>query len=599
MRRTGSGRLRIGDDWNAITIIALSQSNPLKAVAEFIENSIDANARNITITRGREKGAPYLRVTDDGNGIPLDDSGMPNFRYVATHICDSVKRKLKTQGINNIQGEFGIGLLSFWTVGEELILVSPGADEKTYQMRMRKGDPRYTVTQRRTLLPARGTELTIAPLLPGIRHFSGEKIQWYLASELRDRIRNTGVAIEVVDRQARKHFKVEPRQFGGRLLHDLAAPETKFGSIYIEVYLAENSPENRVELHRRGTRVLEDLAALDNFRKPPWTSRLVQGIVDAEFLNLTPGTRSGIVQDEPFAAFVQGMQQIETQLTALIEAQKKAEEAQASKQMLRTIQRAFREALLALPAEEYDWFDVPQRSVRPIAGSAPGSSSDSTGDALLVPGHDTAAAKEHAGQRAFFEFAGPLYSVRVIPGSCQMAVSTSKTFRALARDRARRAVEQSVQFEWQIVEGGGHLEGAAAEIVTFHAAPEPGLCRLQVIARQRDTECQAEALITVTDSLVRTTEPSVSLHRGLPGFTFERAPNDLWRSRFDEGKNLVVVNSAHRDFVYASRGKALKLRYIARLFAKEMVCRNFPGLPAEQLLERMVELSLYTEDNLS
>ena len=34
-----SGRLRIGDDWNAITIIALSQQNPLKAVAEFVENS--------------------------------------------------------------------------------------------------------------------------------------------------------------------------------------------------------------------------------------------------------------------------------------------------------------------------------------------------------------------------------------------------------------------------------------------------------------------------------------------------------------------------------------------------------------------------------
>ena len=34
-----SGKLRIGDDWNAIRIIALSQSNPLKAIAEFVENS--------------------------------------------------------------------------------------------------------------------------------------------------------------------------------------------------------------------------------------------------------------------------------------------------------------------------------------------------------------------------------------------------------------------------------------------------------------------------------------------------------------------------------------------------------------------------------
>ena len=39
------GKLKIGDDWNAITIIALSQSSPLKAIAELVENSIDAKAR--------------------------------------------------------------------------------------------------------------------------------------------------------------------------------------------------------------------------------------------------------------------------------------------------------------------------------------------------------------------------------------------------------------------------------------------------------------------------------------------------------------------------------------------------------------------------
>ncbi len=54
-----SGRLRIGDDWNAINIIALSQQNPLKAVAEFVENSIDASARNTTITRGRDRASTF------------------------------------------------------------------------------------------------------------------------------------------------------------------------------------------------------------------------------------------------------------------------------------------------------------------------------------------------------------------------------------------------------------------------------------------------------------------------------------------------------------------------------------------------------------
>jgi hypothetical protein len=81
------GKLRIGDDWNAIRIIALSQSNPLKAIAEFVENSIDAGAKIVTITRGRDNGAHYLAIKDDGNGVPRDADGLPDFKYVATHIA--------------------------------------------------------------------------------------------------------------------------------------------------------------------------------------------------------------------------------------------------------------------------------------------------------------------------------------------------------------------------------------------------------------------------------------------------------------------------------------------------------------------------------
>src|SRR3989475_134853 len=92
------GKLKIGDDWNAIRIIALSQSNPLKAIAEFVENGIDAKAATITITRGREHGEHYLSIKDDGDGVPRDEEGRPNFRYVATHICDSIKRRLKAEG---------------------------------------------------------------------------------------------------------------------------------------------------------------------------------------------------------------------------------------------------------------------------------------------------------------------------------------------------------------------------------------------------------------------------------------------------------------------------------------------------------------------
>jgi hypothetical protein len=133
-----AGRLKIGDDWNAIRIIALSQGNPLKAIAEFVENSIDAHARTVTITRGREHGAHYLTIKDDGDGIPRDADGLPNFKYVATHICDSIKRHLKADGFGTgLQGEFGIGLLSFWTVGETLTMISTGSDQRAATARRR------------------------------------------------------------------------------------------------------------------------------------------------------------------------------------------------------------------------------------------------------------------------------------------------------------------------------------------------------------------------------------------------------------------------------------------------------------------------------
>jgi hypothetical protein len=90
-----SEKLWIGDDWNGILIIALSQSSPPKAIAEFFENSIDARARTITIRRGKEHNAHYLSIREDGDGVPRDDAGQPDFKYVATHICDSIKRRLK------------------------------------------------------------------------------------------------------------------------------------------------------------------------------------------------------------------------------------------------------------------------------------------------------------------------------------------------------------------------------------------------------------------------------------------------------------------------------------------------------------------------
>jgi hypothetical protein len=603
-KKTHVGKLRIANHWNAISIIASSQANPLKTVAEFVENSIDAGAKHVVIVRGRKKGEFYLKVSDDGEGIPRDEQGLPDFHHVATHICDSIKRRLKSEGVQGIQGEFGIGLLSFWTVGQNLHITSCGADGNSYEMTMAKDSQKFTVLKKYVLLPFKGTELMIYPVLAGLRSVTGEKIQRYLAAELRDRIKVSGADIRVVDRTCRAEYVVVPRQFTGRLLHNLRPAETALGDIYLELYLSDPGAANQVGLYRRGTRVLPSIIEFEYFQKEPWTAGYLQGILDVPFLNLTPGTRQGIIQDDRFDAFCKALEPVEAHLRQIIEEQRKAEEERSSRQILRKVQRALKEAFLRLPQEEYDWFDISSKKTRmkrdPLfsASALIGPDPDENSWEMQEPGTASEPDAPDVGHREFFEFAGPLFSVLLSPKSSVVPFDRHKKYRALCRDRSRRTVWKDLVYRWEIINGEGQLRNNDEESIVFVAPPEPCLTTLELLVRQGEKECRDEALVTVTDSLMDQTTGSGGSRKGLPGYTYHRAPGQMWRSRFDEDKNVIVINNGHRDFVCAGKQKTRKLRYICRLFCKELVRHNFPGLQTDELLERMIELSLYTEEHL-
>ncbi len=609
-RKGAGGKLRIGDNWNVITIIALSQNNPLKAIAEFVENSIDARAGAITIIRGREHSEPYLKIVDDGEGIPRDALGAPDFTYVATHIGDSLKRTLKERGAQGIQGEFGIGLLSFWTVGESLTLSSSGADGKTWQMEMRKNEPGYTISARKALFSHKGTELLIRPLLPGLRQLSGEKIQNYLAAELRDRIRKSGVRIRILDRSARKELEVQPRQYTGRLLHELGSIPSERGEIYLELYLNSQGSDNQVSLFRSGTRVVSSLSEIDALNFDPWNSGFFQGMIDAPFLQLTPGTRTGVIHDDSFEAFYDALETVRASLQEIIAQEKAAEEEQTSRNILKSVQKAFKEAFLTLPPEDYHWFDLHTGSRRGApgdeerVGTGSGAAPQAAAD-VKAPGDSGVSSdaelerEEPAAEREFFNYPGPLFSAVISPASVVMKVSAGRGFRCIARDKSRRAIEDGVEIQWKIKEGEGQLSTESGEIVTFTAPAEPGLCVLEAAATQGNIVIRTEAIVTVSETLIERDPGSGDKGgKGLPGYTFLRAPGELWRSRYDLERELIVVNNAHGDYLFAAQKHARKLKYICRLFAKELVLANFPGFDSRELLERVIELSLYAEENL-
>lgn len=594
-----AGKLKIGDNWNAITIIALSQNNPLKAIAEFVENSIDAKAKNISIIRGKKQNEMFLRIIDDGEGIT-------DLKYVATHIGDSIKRKLKSSGETGIQGEFGIGLLSFWIVGEELTITTVcEAEEKPRKMKLVKGHPGYSISTTNHLFAPRGTELSIRPILPGIRNLSGERIQNYLASELRDRISKNSVRIVIHDKLSRKQYLVEPRKFHGHLLHNIPDIWNPHGEIYCELYINEPSAENELGLYKHGTRVFPRISALEHFSGYPWNSPYLEGIIDCSFLQLTPGTRDGVILDDQFSSFAESLAPLRDFLDSTIKEQKRAEEEQASRTILSKISKAFRNAFTYLADQDYSWLNIEKRrsGTGGVSGTVRGEDGlEETSEREILPGYPEPSddLKEAGGndQKMFFDYPGPLHKIVIVPSKSVISINTIKKFKAVCRDKRGKEIEHGVEVVWSLIQGDGLLESSGV-YAEFLAGADPGAAVISAEATDGESSCSAETIVTVTAELIAEKEKPKGPGKGLPGYTYQNAPGELWRSKYDSERNIIVINNGHQDFIYASKLRARQLRYIAKLFAKEMILFNFPGIKPEESLERMSELLLYIEENLS
>src|SRR5687767_749686 len=91
-------------------------------------------------------------------------------------------------------------------------------------------------------------------------------------------------------------------------------PPGTSAELYLEIYLDRQTTENAVALSRYGTRVLANLAELERFHRPPWTSGWLQGIIDAPWVNLTPGTRLGVIHDDALGRLATELAPVEARL---------------------------------------------------------------------------------------------------------------------------------------------------------------------------------------------------------------------------------------------------------------------------------------------
>lgn len=598
-RNTTSSRVRLRpqDPFDLIRLLARSQSEPRKAVAELVQNSLDAGARRVEITWFNEKGWRALRIWDDGAGIFPELERPDALRRIARTIGHSHKRHLTPTERREqmILGKYGIGLIGFWSVAEVMEIKSRVGGGPSFCLQL------FEDQGRAELFRARAARLDEEPTYTqitlrrvheaAVRAIRPSRLQAFLASELRGQLLERDAEIRIHDRVARgrasKEFRVRPQPFLGLPLSDLRAlPVEGHEDARVELYFVagDDGRLGRVALACGGSAVLDDMALVDGVElpRPPWCWGRLEGVIDFPELEVAPGTRRGFVPNEASEAFLRALELLERVIAERLAEEDRRLEAVRNQSLAHEIRRAFRSLVLRLP--EYELFDV-QAGARPAAGEP----SERAGAALGAP--EAAAALEQEGPAPAGEEddgsdgqlfpPGPLARVALSPSRLRIPPDSVRSLRARALDADGRTVRDPVVYQWQL-EGPGALETEDAR-ATFAAPSCEGRSLVRVVARSSAMSAEAAAEIEVSTELAGREKAG-----GIPEPLPVLAPAEPWRSRVRNG--AWEYNEGHPDYRAAAETDAGRLRYLIHVFAKEIVLRNF-GRPGDgEILERLVQV---------
>ena len=562
--------LSIGNVPLAIRTIQDSQPDPYKALAEFVENAIDAGANTCAITRRKINGKHGLVITDDGPGFAPNKDGVPDFERVATHICDSIKRTIAEEQRSLIQGTYGIGILGFAAIGETLRIGSKAHAPKLAQFTIKRGSTDTEITVAPALASfASGSEICIWPIHKEVQsRLTPLKIAKYLGEELRDRIKKSQIKITVSDPHTKASIQVVPKGFTGTKLKDFDKAKTVAGiPVYFHLYAVSRDEAGKVYVSRRGTKVLDDIIDIPELKCDPWDRGMLEGYIECEALNISPATRRGVCPDNALTEFVAACRSIESQLRKRLDEIEKRRLETADPKLVRKLQDAFTNAMKEL-GDDYNWFDSPR------GGSIPKDQPTESGK-----------------RKGFLLSTGPLEEVKIIPRMGQIRPNETKMFSARALDPHGAVIPLGVTYKWSIEKQIGSIQAEGdGSCVQFAAGWDKGETNLYVSAQLGNITMEAYAVVLVLDRVDKP-QGTASFH---PQPMF--APRELWRSKYDEKLGVLQYNTGHEDYKNSQkRGQGRVSLYVGRLVARHLVLYNFKGCGEETILERMLELTARTD----
>lgn len=629
------GRLRPHDPFELIRWVAFSQTDPRKALAELVQNSLDADARRIHVRRFRQRGVPCLRIFDDGQGVIPEMDRPDALKYIATHIGHSRKRSLSPRERLELmtQGRYGIGLLGFWCLGEALQIRTSVPGHRAHRLVLYRDRPSYLIEPLRGRLDLGDcwTEVIVTNLHPeASRILVGRRTADFLGSELRGQLLAREVELLIEDRMARgraqKKILVRPPRFLGERLEGIGPIEVPgHPAIHLEIYYTGDSDAassggstsgdgpgygsvaGAIGVYAAGTLVAEGFHELTTLGldRPPWTDLRLTGLIDFPGFNVAPGSRRGVIPDAAAEAFVGALGPVEAVLNALLESYERRRIEEIDRALIRDLQRAFRDfyrhrpSYAMLPVRQERDLGAGPRSELGAEGAAIGeeASEKAPGAAPATP-EGTPTGGEAAAPIDLLP-PGPLASVRITPAVLRVECAAMRRVKAQALDGTGRPVQERILFAWALVGPVGELRetvspspGGPVAHATLTAAPEPTEGSLVVRATAAERSVAAEIPVAVLAEL-----PGKQSAEGIPEPELVDLPGEPWRSRMVEDR--WQVNSGHRDYRAVAEQQRPKLRYLAMLFAKEVVLRNRQDPRLAHPLEQMVEVMSYADQRLS
>jgi signal transduction histidine kinase len=566
-------RLQLADAFDLIRWLARSQSDPRKAVAELVQNAIDANARAIVIERRRRGRRAVLIVRDEGDGIRPDEDRETALRYIATHIGRSHKRNLSPRERHEqiVAGQYGIGLLGFWSIGHRMDIRSRVGGSATWLLRLAEDEPRAEIVPAPPVIdgPTTCTEIVVGELhAAALRPLAVRRLAEYLGSELRGALLASGASIEVREVDSRgmlvDRVAVVPRRFDGvrlDVLAQIAVPG--HCPIAIELYHATVGA-GAVELTCAGTVVADRLGelAMLGLDHAPWTDPSLAGTIEFAGFAVPPGSRRGVVPDAAAAAFVAALAQVEPYVRAALDRQLEQRHAASERQLLSELRRALRGLRDRLPHLEMPAPIIGrggpngEHAIDPLASGAP------------VGVQPEPVPREHDGDPVPEPIEpqllppGPTAHVRLSPDPIRLWPGGARRVRAIVTDV--HGISIAATTRWSATSQQLSIDGeGSTRTIALAELAEGASYAITVVAEANGGSASVTAEVDVIEG------PSIGgPGAGIPEPVLVDEPTSGWRSRLSSCG--WQVNIGHADYRALAADPRARLRYMVALFAKDV-----------------------------